>query len=337
MENYTLKKMIPLIILTALIMFGITALAGGTGGKTGLITQFVIGFLMTAGIWLGCVTIVRYLWKRFPWERTPVRHLIYECILITVYVTLYALAIQFSLLYLNGGVSMENPVYEISMTYLITFFITVLHEAVFFYYQWKENFSKSVRLEKANLEATYETLKAQVNPHFLFNSLNNLTSLIDDNPEAVKHIQNMSAFLRYLLSNQQKDLVPIQKEMEMVGNYIEIQRSRFGDALGYRNEVRFKHHSLLVPPLSVQMLVENCIKHNIISMEQPLIITIRSEGEILSVENNKQKKTDEVASTGHGLENIRERYRFFTVRKMEVTETRDAFRVELPLLTLTPG
>ena len=228
----------------------------------------------------------------------------------------------------------ENPVLEIFVTYLITYFITAIHEAAFFYIQWKENFSKSVRLEKANIEANYETLKAQVNPHFLFNSLNTLITIVDENPEAVRHIQNMSSFLRYILSNREKELVHLRDEMEMIEKYIGIQKSRFGDSL-LINEVSEVHYLYLIPPLSVQILVENCIKHNMMSLEKPLTIRIKSEREKLTVENNKQLRTERVESTGHGLENIRERFRFFTQRKIDIVETVDMFRVEIPLLTLS--
>ncbi len=335
MENYTIKKMIPLILLTAVIIGIIYILAKGEEAVKGGFFQLAQGLIMTAGLWIGCMAIVRYLWKRFPWERTPVRHLIYEIILIAVYVIVFALLVLYSTKLAGIEVDVENPVLETFVTFLITFLITAIHEAVFFYFQWKENFSKSVRLEKANIEARYDTLKAQVNPHFLFNSLNSLTSLVDDKPLAVKHIQNMSAFMRYLLNNHEKELVHLKEELEMVSNYIEIQKSRFGDALIFINEVEEKHHLYLIPPLSVEMLVENCIKHNIISTEKPLRIIIRPEGEKLVVENKKQLIKGDIPSTGHGLENIQQRYRFFTSRKMEIMETDLTFRVDLPLLTLS--
>jgi LytS/YehU family sensor histidine kinase len=226
----------------------------------------------------------------------------------------------------------QELIAEISITLLITYFITAIHEAVFFYVQWKENFSKSVQLERDKLEANYETLKAQVNPHFIFNSLNSLATLVDDKKEAIEYIDNLSAFLRFILNPAQKELVYLKEEMDIVYNFIKLQKSRFRDNLFFTILIPDHYEKYLVPPLCIQMLVDNCLKHNIISTDKPLRISITVENGSIIIENNLQRKANK-SSTGQGLKNIINRLSFFTIRKVEITENNDIFRVKLPLLT----
>jgi LytS/YehU family sensor histidine kinase len=227
----------------------------------------------------------------------------------------------------------DNLGLQAFVTLLITYLITGIHEMVYFYNQWISNFSKSVRLEKDRIEARYESLKTQINPHFLFNSLNSLTSLVDENPQAVAYIQNLSGFLRYLLGSREKDLVYLRDELEVLMQYYDIQKTRFMENLVISVDIPEKYHLYTLPPLVLQMLVENCIKHNVISSEKPLDISVAAENESITVRNNLQRKTD-VQSTGQGLKNIRERYRYFTSRGVIIRETDKEFSVSIPLLVV---
>jgi LytS/YehU family sensor histidine kinase len=289
------------------------------------------GIIITSGLWIGCMTIVQFLWTKFPWEHKPYMHLFFEIILITIYTIIFSCVLYSIEIRIGLDHAIENPAGEIAVTLLITYFISAIHEAVYFYRQWKYNFSRSVRLEKAKIEANFETLKAQVNPHFIFNSLNSLSSMVDDNPAAVDYIQNLSGFLRYLLSTNEKELVSLNDEMAIVSSYIDLLRSRFGENLKLNTTIQENMNLLLVPPLSVQMLVENCIKHNIISNDKPLEISIFTEGDYLQVENRIQAKMD-VQKSGYGLKNIIERYSYFTEKKPEIVETPVHFKVKIPLL-----
>lgn len=216
---------------------------------------------------------------------------------------------------------------------LITYLITAIHELVFFYKQWKHNFSKSIRLEKDNIQAKYETLKTQINPHFLFNSLNSLTNLVDENEAAVRYITDLSDFFRYMLGSRDKELVLVREEINLLKKYIHLQQSRFKTNLSIAVDVPESFYHYAISPLVLQMLVENSIKHNIISRDKPLKVSVRTGDESLVVENNLQKKSG-ISSTGQGLRNITERYRHFTTREVEITETSAIFKVAIPLLTL---
>lgn len=331
LKPYGAKTYLWLILLVSLLLAGIVLVGYSMNGPAGILKRLGLGTVMTAGIWLGCALIVTYLWNRFPWEEKPVLHLFIEIISIIGYTVLYSFTVYHIALYLELYTPVESIFMEAVFTVILTLLITAIHESVFFYRQWKYNFSRSVRLERDNLEAKYEGLRAQINPHFLFNSLNSLTGMVDDNPQAVGYIANLSDFFRYMLSSRDKELVSVGDEIELLEKYIALQRTRFPGNLDFSLEIPENCFAYAIPPLVLQMLVENSIKHNVISRERPLKVRLFVQGQFLCVENNLQKKT-EVASTGQGLRNIRERYSFFTGEEVKVTSGAGMFRVAVPLL-----
>lgn len=322
-----------LVVLVGIFVTGIFLVSSGIDSTARGLVSLGHGLIMTTGIWIGCMVIVQYLWREFPWEFFPVKHLIWEIVLITAWTILYSFMLYRIEKSFQIFERVENLFMEAFVTLLITYLITAIHELAFFYRQWKHHFSKSVRLEKDNIQAKYETLKTQVNPHFLFNSLNSLTNLVDDNEAAVKYISDLSDFFRYMLGSRDKELVLVREEINLLEKYIHLQQSRFKTNLDISIDVAEKYHHFAIPPLVLQMLVENSIKHNIISGDKPLIIRIKATGENLEVENNFQKKSG-ISSTGQGLRNISERYRHFTTREVEITETTAIFKVAIPLLTV---
>lgn len=188
-------------------------------------------------------------------------------------------------------------------------------------------------MEKDNIEAKYETLKSQINPHFLFNSLNSLSLIVDENEEATDYLQNLSEFLRYVLKSRDRELVLVRDEIYILKKYFNLQKSRFRENLVVDFNVDEKYYHYSLPPLVLQMLVENCIKHNVISKDKPLTIKVLANNHYIVVENNLQKKVTEI-STKQGLRNISERFAFFTNKEVLIEEKRDAFTVKVPLLTV---
>jgi LytS/YehU family sensor histidine kinase len=173
-----------------------------------------------------------------------------------------------------------------------------------------------------------------VSPHFLFNSLNALTNLVyEDQEKAVKFIKQLSEVYRYVLDTRDKEVVSLTEELKFLESYLFLQRIRFGNKL--RVTIDLSGDPMLAP-LALQMLIENAIKHNIISEADPLNIRIFSEDGYLTVENNLQKKSVlGERSSGVGLDNIRKRYEFLTDREVKVLETPVSFVVKLPLLNST--
>lgn len=330
--NFYNKRLLLLIPLIGLLILAIFVLSYGLKEVDVLWKQIIFSILNTTFIWLGCIVIVQFLWKKYPWEQHPVIHLVLEILLITVYTLLVSgLNYVFSTRFLHEQIAGEEIGPAIVITLLITYLITAIHEGVYFYQQWKYNFSKSVRLERDNMEARYEALRAQINPHFLFNSLNGLVNVVEDNKQAVDYIRNLSDLLRYMLKSNEKELVLLRDEMAVLDNYIKLQQLRFRNNLKVDIDVSESHFHYAVPPLSLQMLVENAIKHNVITQSKPLHIEIGTEKDTIFVKNNLQKK-EVIGSTGQGLKNISGRYRLFSAKPVRVEETNGYFRVTLPLL-----
>jgi sensor histidine kinase YesM len=289
----------------------------------------------TLFLWGGSMSIVMYVWNKFPWERFPLRHIVVEVLLILTFLSLFVVGMNLYLCHarkLTFAAGLQQNMFDILFTVLITFLIVTIHEAIFFYRQWKLNFSKSIRLEKDNLEAQYNALKAQVNPHFLFNSLNSLMNLLEENPLAEKYVQDLSDYLRYVLLSNTRETVPLKEEMDNVEKYLNLQKQRFGDNFNVVESIQPDSLQKHLPPLALQMLLENCFSHNVVSKSKPLSIRIDTDSDSLTIKNNLQVKQS-VDSTGQGLKNIEGRYRFVEGRGVKVIFDETSFSVTLPLIS----
>ncbi len=306
-----------------------------TGRQFSLFNILLPSLFNTAFLWMGSMLIVIFVWNRFPWESMPLKHILIEIALILVLLTFFVAGMGIFFSYKRNIPILDGfrlNLVDILFTILITFLIVTIHEAIFFYRQWKFNFSKSIKLEKDNLEASYNALKAQINPHFLFNSLNSLMSLLENNPTAEQYVQDLSDFLRYVLMSNERDVVTLQEELEFAEKYIHLQKLRFQDNLQVEFKVQPTSLQFTILPLTIQMLLENCIKHNIISEKNPLRISISDNGNYISVVNNVQPKQTE-ESTGQGLKNIAGRYRFVSNEPIKVETTNNQFSVTIPLIS----
>jgi sensor histidine kinase YesM len=211
----------------------------------------------------------------------------------------------------------------------------IVNEGQFTYHQWKQAIIEAERLQKINWESRYEGLKQQVNPHFLFNSINTLSSLIyEDKTAASRYIKEMSQVYRYLLrSNDDEELVTLQPELQFIRSYFHLLKTRFGEGIQLQVNVPERFLHWLLPPLTLQMLVENAVKHNNISKQAPLFITIAcTDDGWLTVTNNLQKKLGRVESTGIGLANIREKYRLLGLPDVQLSETETHFKIMIPMV-----
>jgi len=278
--------------------------------------------------------IIIYFWTaRYSIFSQPARLLIYQLTTLAVFVVLVSVGEIWSMKWAVGyPMDKKTATDLLLMTLLITFLISSIYASIGFFMQWKQNLVKAQSLEKANLEAQYESLKTQVNPHFLFNSLNTLLSIVQGHDEAEKYIENLSEFMRYILKNRERNSVTLGEELQVAQQYAYLQKSRFQSKLRISIDVAEKYHLSPIPPLALQMLIENAIKHNEISAEHPLDIRIYlAENGYLIVENNLRKKLDPERSTGLGLKNIRDRYRFLVDKDILVKEEGEKFIVSLPL------
>lgn len=189
------------------------------------------------------------------------------------------------------------------------------------------------RVKADNLGAQYELLKQQVNPHFLFNSLNTLKSMVEIGDEHVADfIVKLSDFYRFSLEQRRSDVIALSEELEILQAYLFLLKARFEDGINLTIDIGTQQRLTYVPPFTLQLLVENCIKHNVVSLEQPLRISLYATGDTLVMENNLQPKTYPEASTRLGLANIDQRYLHILDKNIIVEENASNFKVILPLI-----
>lgn len=189
------------------------------------------------------------------------------------------------------------------------------------------------RIKSDNLSAQYEMLKQQVNPHFLFNSLNTLKAMAENNDEeTVEFILKLSNFYRYTLESRKLDLIHVSEEMQILQSYLFLQKARFDEGFLFTNELTDDVLQTLIPPFTLQLLVENCLKHNIVSIDKPLPIRIFTEGGKLIVENKIQLKKPDNSSLGVGLKNIDLRYDHLLNQHIEIISNDSVFQIKLPLI-----
>jgi two-component system, LytTR family, sensor kinase len=237
--------------------------------------------------------------------------------------------------------STEDPI--VSKIILIAVFITVIFFTSFliFYFvnSWKNILAKrEIELEYSklkieNMEAKYQQLKQQINPHFLFNSLNTLKALVDDNPKAEVFIKRLSDFLRTSISLNNEKTISVEDELIFCTNYLELQKTRFGEALQYSIDIPDEKKVCYIPVFSIQLLVENAIKHNVLTPNHPLYIEITyKRNDYLLISNNMKLKNTSESSSGMGLTNLSERYKLLSGDDIIIETAHNCFSVTIKLL-----
>ena len=229
-----------------------------------------------------------------------------------------------------------NPEMMRQFIWLIaTLFVSFwIYRVIYSIHKKQESKVKEQKIIAGTASAKFETLKNQIDPHFLFNSLNVLSSLIEENPEnAQRFTTSLSKVYRYVLEQKDKDLVPIEEELAFAKTYMNLLQMRFENSLTYEVLVEHIHIESKVVPLSLQLLLENAVKHNIISEQKPLHIKIYIEKDDLVIQNNFQKKSVLQDGQGVGIQNIISRYYIITDRKVTIEQNEYTYTVKLPILT----
>lgn len=216
------------------------------------------------------------------------------------------------------------------------FFIASINMGYFaaaYFKRWRTTIQKAERLEREKSQVQFDNLKNQLNPHFLFNALTSLNSLIFENQElASQFLKQLSKVYRYLLQHKDKRSVSVYTELNFIENYIFLLQTRFGSALKVVLQIREEDRDKGIVPVSLQAMLENALKHNVIHEQRPLYIEIVSDGEYVQVKNNLQRKTIVENSNKHGLENLRSLYRYLSPKEFVVSEENGFFIVKIPLL-----
>ena len=227
----------------------------------------------------------------------------------------------------------ENPgTYGFAI--FMTFIIVLSFQAFYFFKAYNENKFKEQKIIAGTANAKFESLKNQIDPHFLFNSLNVLSSLIEENPEnAQRFTTSLSKIYRYVLEQKDKDLVSVDEELAFAKTYMNLLKMRFENSLFYELPTANINPEAKVVPLSLQLLLENTVKHNVVSEQRPLHIRIYIEGDYVVIQNNYQKKEVLQDRQGVGLQNIINRCGIISNRKVLIEQNEQIFRVKIPILT----
>ncbi len=227
----------------------------------------------------------------------------------------------------------ETPANYI-VSIIVTIVVSLAMHAFYFYKAYNENRVKEQKIIAGTANAKFESLKNQIDPHFLFNSLNVLSSLIEENPDnAQRFTTSLSKIYRYVLEQKDKELVTVKEELSFAKTYMNLLKMRFENSISYELPENYDNPEAKVVPLSLQLLLENTIKHNVVSENKPLHIKIYIKDNFLVVENNLQKKEVLQDRKGVGLQNIVSRYAILTNRNVLVKQSESEFAVHLPILT----
>jgi len=317
----------------------------------------VIGFIARLYLWtefsfdtllyIFFISIVNIIvaWEFFKWlNRTLNRLLPFENGMLTRFGVQIFSGIVFMLMirmfiYFFAERYLDQPLDRLFQlaTYVVYIILSLGINAAFFaahfIEKWKESIKMTERLEREKTQVQFDNLKNQLNPHFLFNALTSLNSLIFENQQlASDFLQNLSKVYRYVLQHKDKNSVTLQTELDFIKNFVFLVETRFGSAIKIKMDISDVAKERSIVPVTVQILLENAIKHNIVDPDQPLTIEINSIGDYLIISNNFQPRKKVESSNKLGLENLKSLYGFLTERPVQIIQSENSFVVKIPLL-----
>lgn len=290
--------------------------------------------------WFGHGYIADYLDKIMPWHERPKKRLVYDFLLHMVYAFIAITAVNLLMGWILYEVILERPFKvsrdDVVVTGLIAIGISLLISGIMtsigFYQHLRQSLAREERLKAELMTYRYESLRRQINPHFLFNSLNVLSDLVVEEPKhAVVFIRQLSDVYRYVLDSRERELVPFEEELELLQTYAALLETRFEK--GFRLEVDVDPGAdFWVVPMALQLLVENAVKHNVVSQREPLDVRVSRKGNGILVSNPLRPKSTLEESKGIGLDNLRKRFAFFSDEEIRIDASGDTFDVWFPLL-----
>ncbi|MGY2131914.1 sensor histidine kinase [Hymenobacter sp. HD11105] len=308
-----------------------------------MVVNFVLTSIYTTGLWLANGYSVDWLDRYVRWKQAPAKRFALTLLVSLGGSLVVILIVRLGYILYRG----QNPALLFSPQYIdgylfplvITALISMFMHSRSFLLGWREAVVQTERLQKEMAQAEAQTLRQQLDPHFMFNALNALTSLVEEEPQlAVRFIRQLSQVYRYVLDAQGREVVPLADELEFAQAYLFLQRIRYGEALQANlPDPNSVPSHLMVPPLSLQLLLENALKHNIALQQQPLHISVglNVAARQLTVRNTlRPRRLSPEEASGLGLRNLKARYAFLTSQPLLIQPTDTEFVVTLPLLEL---
>ncbi len=280
--------------------------------------------------------------SRLIHNRLSALHLTGKRILVIVVKQFFIILLSVSLIFLTLGIfnpditvsGVEKFALCMAVGLTFTYIAIIIWEGNYFFKQWKVSLQEKEKYEFLSLQSEFETLKSQVNPHFLFNCFNTLSSLIsEDKHQAEVFLNELSKVYRYLLRNNEDGMSTLQNELQFINSYFNLLKTRHGEAIALQVDIDKRYENYLLPSLSLQLLVENAVKHNSLSKNFPLTIEIfTTVGNKLVVNNNVRPRTQKAPSGKVGLKNISSKYALLKLPGFQVIEDGKSFTVVLPLI-----
>lgn len=339
-KGYAKFLLINLVIALIITIFFCPSCFTSLRGLKSIWASIMYSFFMSASLSGGISWLEEYMSKRISWLEQPGKRLIIEIFMITVYSSLVSFIITFIFHWSFGHFTIDNIPWDfifwnVLYPVLIAYGLTAFFMSRAFLFEWRQAAVDAETLRAEQFAGKYRMLRDQLNPHFLFNSLNVLSNIVyEDADRAADFIQQLSRFYRYVLEVQKEELVPLEKELDFGERYLKLQQLRFGDNLKIHWDKRIPPGAM-IPPLSLQLLLENALKHNEISNAKPLAISISVKEDCIIVENGIQKKIiEDGSSTGVGIKNIQERYRLLSEKEVNIFYDDSIYRVALPLIQI---
>ena len=295
-----------------------------------------VSLFFSTTYWITLRAVVILLRKRFPDIKDVGKRVTILVISIVLGVIIIDATGNYVLAQVYAG--NYNPLSRLDVLIPIIFIssmVMAIYEAVYFLVQLKESIRKEEQSKQAVVQAQLDALRNQAQPHFFFNSLNTLRDIIDQNPreDAKEFVDKLADVYRFILESGNVNLISLQDELKYAEAYIHIQKERFGDNLNVHWNVKEESLQRQVIPMSLQLLLENAIKHNVVSKAKPLSIYVNGTNETLEVRNKVQPKSTKIPSTQMGLKNIDQRYQLMSEKHIEIKQEAGEFIVSLPLLT----
>ncbi len=296
---------------------------------------FLMSLILTIVVWECNRLLVAYFNKKYPHKIASYMRFIREAI--AVVILNFLIYVAFLSIMLHKDPNGQPPFLFLLLGLLdriiYGFLVTGFYELILFTNALRVTTKEAEELKKVNLAMQLESLKNQVKPHFLFNSLNTLTGLVEkDSRKAVKFIAELSNVYRYLLQSNEKEIIDLKQEMQFTMAYFFLLQTRFGEGIQLDVKLSDQHYDLYLPPLTVQMLLENAVKHNQASPQKPLRVKITADdSNWLTVENNLQLKRN-AASNGMGLSNIAAKFKLLGQNDLEIHNNGEYFIIKVPLI-----
>lgn len=290
-------------------------------------------------LWEGNKIIDGWLNTKYSWIKSPKKRVVAQAIAFTLFTSLILFLLMFTLhkIRISDGRLADHRGPGLPEIFLPALFFAMTLIAIYisfnFFKAWKNSLLDVEKYKTLSTEAQLQNLKNQINPHFLFNNLSVLTSLVyQSQDKAANFINELSKVYRYILDNKNSELVTLHDEIAFLNHYTYLLKIRFENAVTFSVNIDENNTSSYLPPMCLQMLVENSIQHNEASQAKPLHIYIYTKNNTLTIENNIQPRTDTTESSKTGLKNIQSRYSFFTDKKVEIFNDGKTFKITLPLM-----